>query len=200
MVGFGELRSRMTCQEAESSRHVAFLSQAKDKLEEMQRHAAESKAKLEQRTLSLRSLQRRLMTVLVKLQVLRREGTALLSVEEELRARLEHIKNVVSQPSHCKVLLDYQNLIFLCAYIPYFKVRLGELMSQTELKSFMGRHSDYLGKYQLDPDSLQELQKVTCLKNYLLNYIITLFSLVFENGARRNQSFDRRCNYRHRSH
>jgi chromosome segregation ATPase len=120
MVGFGELRSRMTCQEAESARHVAFLSQAKDKLEEMQRHAAESKAKLEQRTLSLRSLQRRLMKVLVKLQVLRREGTALLSVEEELRARLEHIKNVVSQPSHCKVLLDSHNLIFLCAYIPYF--------------------------------------------------------------------------------
>lgn len=44
--------------------------------------------------------------------------------------------------------------------VRYFQVRLGELMSQTELKSFMGRHSDYLGKYQLDPDSLQELQKV----------------------------------------
>jgi len=33
-------------------------------------------------------------------------------------------------------------------------------MSQTELKSFMGSNADYLGKYQLDADSLQELHKV----------------------------------------
>ncbi|CAB3370193.1 Hypothetical predicted protein [Cloeon dipterum] len=158
MVGFPELRSRMNCQEAESARHVAFLAQAKDRLQEMQRHAAEAREKLEQRTLGLRGLQTRLMKVLVKLQVLRREGTALLPVEEELRARLEHINNAVSQPNHCKV-------------------RLAELMSQTELRSFMGSNADYLGKYQLDNDSLQELHKYLKMEQEGISHLIDVATM-----------------------
>ncbi|XP_059482560.1 nucleoporin p54 [Neocloeon triangulifer] len=162
MIGFAELRSRMNCQEAESARHVAFLAQAKDRLQEMQRQASEAREKLEQRTLSLRSLQQRLMKALIKLQVYRREGTALLPIEEELRARLEQINNAVSQPNHCKV-------------------RLSELMSQTELKSFMGSNSDYSGKYQLDGDSLQELHKYLKMEQQGISHLIDIATSDAEN-------------------
>lgn len=111
MVGFTELRWRMKCQEAESNRHMAYLAQAEQQVSELRRAVTETEVKINQRRQALLKLQRRLLHLLVKLQVARRAGTAMLPLEEDLRTRLEQIQGQLSRPSHCKVRLGLEQQV-----------------------------------------------------------------------------------------
>lgn len=152
LVGFGDLKSRLSCQEAETNNHLNYLSKLeKDVAEVKQRHANTS-AKIMEHRRKFAELSHRVLRIIVKQESTRKAGLALTPDEEVIKTKLENMHALVSAPTQ-------------------FKGKLSELLSQMRMQRSqwsVGGQSEY----SLDKESSDEMKNFLTMQQRAVELLI----------------------------
>ncbi|CAD5114281.1 DgyrCDS3424 [Dimorphilus gyrociliatus] len=130
MIGFGELRNRMECQEQQVEAHRLCLEGVKQTLENIQKEDVEIVAKIEEYRRKLNEFKLRILRVIVAQEIYRKQGYAVQAEEEQLKIKLERLLAHLNSPTQ-------------------FKGRLNELMSHIRMQQELS-NSRSGPKYHLD--------------------------------------------------
>lgn len=138
MIGFKELHKRLKYQDQQTKLHQQRLDLIAQDLTEFQNKRSNMLAKLDEYKRKQLELSHRLLQVIVKQEIIRKQGFAIQVDEEQLRVQLEAIQAELNHPTQ-------------------FKGRLNELMSQIRMQNHLAS-SRLDVNYQIDPTMLQELK------------------------------------------
>lgn len=139
MIGFSELQRRLKHQEQQTKLHSARLGVISQDTSMLQQKHTDMLAKIEQYKRKHLELGHRVLQVMVRQEVYRKQGYTIQADEEQLRVMLEAIQAQLNAPTQ-------------------FKGRLNELMSQIRLQSQTGS-SRCDTTYQMDESVQQEVQQ-----------------------------------------
>lgn len=115
MIGFQELKWRITCQENETNTHLSYLAKVEKEISELKQRHANTSAKIMEHRRKFAELSHRILKIIVKQESTRKLGMALSPEEELIKTKLENMHALVSAPTQ-------------------FKGRLGELLSQMRMQ------------------------------------------------------------------
>lgn len=152
LVGFNELKSRLTCQENETMNHVSYLSKLEKDIGELKQRHANTSAKVMEHRRKFSELSHRILRIIVKQESTRKAGLALTPDEEVIKTKLENMHALVSAPTQ-------------------FKGKLSELLSQMRMQ----RSQWALGgtnEYTLDKDSVVEMQNFLTMQQRAMELLI----------------------------
>ena len=139
LVGLSEVRERMKQQEQETSQHQSRLKILQTTIREAQQQHAVTMSKLAQLKRKHVELARRIVSVMVHQEIVRKQGFAIQPEEEQLRIQFDSLQSELNAPLQ-------------------FKGRLSELMSQIRLQS-QARLTQNDGEFHLDPAHLENIQQ-----------------------------------------
>lgn len=152
LVGFGDLKSRLLCQEAETNNHLNYLSKLeKDVAEVKQRHANTS-AKIMEHRRKFAELSHRVLRIIVKQESTRKAGLALTPDEEVIKTKLENMHALVSAPTQ-------------------FKGKLSELLSQMRMQRSQWSAGGQ-NEYSLDKESSDEMNNFLTMQQRAVELLI----------------------------
>lgn len=115
MIGFQELKWRITCQENETNTHLSYLSKVEKEISELKQRHANTSAKIMEHRRKFAELSHRILKIIVKQESTRKMGVSLSPEEEMIKTKLENMHALVSAPTQ-------------------FKGRLSELLSQMRMQ------------------------------------------------------------------
>lgn len=152
LVGFNELKWRITCQENETGTHMSYLAKLEKDIGELkQRHANTSSKIMEQRR-KFAELSHRILRIIVKQESTRKVGLALTPDEEIIKTKLENMHALVSAPTQ-------------------FKGKLSELLSQMRMQRSQWA-STGVGEYTLDKESSDEMKNFLTMQQKAMELLI----------------------------
>ncbi|KAL4230131.1 Nuclear pore complex protein Nup54 [Mactra antiquata] len=154
MIGFKELHKRQKFQESQTKRHQQRLDLIAQDLTEFQNKQSNMLAKLDEYKRKHLELSHRLLQVIVKQEIYRKQGYAIQADEEQLRVQLEAIQVELNHPTQ-------------------FKGRLNELMSQIRMQNHLSSTSSDVN-YQINPSMLQELKTLLKQQQEGLTHLIDI--------------------------
>jgi len=152
MIGFGEVRWRMKCQEQETKLHQAFLDRVAEDIAELQRRHTATVAKIAEYRHKFLELEHRVLQVLVKQEVSRKVGLALQPEEEALRSQLEALQNQLNAPAQ-------------------FKGQLSELLSQMRMQRQEAAHRE-VERYTMDPAIQDDIKQFLVMEQNGMAHLI----------------------------
>jgi nuclear pore complex protein Nup54 len=115
MVGFQDLKWRITCQENETNTHLNYLSKVEKEISELKQRHVNTSAKIMEHRRKFAELSHRILKIIVKQESTRKMGVSLSPEEEMIKTKLENMHALVSAPTQ-------------------FKGRLSELLSQMRMQ------------------------------------------------------------------
>ncbi|XP_032599478.1 probable nucleoporin Nup54 [Drosophila grimshawi] len=133
MIGFGDLKWRVKCQEQETDTHALYMKKVEGELQELRRRHAAATAKIMEHKRTLAEMSHRILMIAVKQECTRKVGSTLTPEEEALRTKLQNMQAVVSAPTQ-------------------FKGRLSELLSQIRMQRNQFATNGFL-EYALDKNA-----------------------------------------------
>lgn len=152
IIGFGEVRWRMKCQEQETKLHQAFLDRVAEDIAELQRRHITTVAKITEYRHKFLELEHRVLQVLVKQEVSRKMGLALQPEEEALRSQLEALQNQLNAPAQ-------------------FKGQLSELLSQMRMQRQEAAHRE-VERYTMDPAIQDDIKQFLVMEQNGMAHLI----------------------------
>ncbi|WAR00810.1 NUP54-like protein [Mya arenaria] len=154
MIGFKELHRRLKFQDQQTRLHQQRLDLMAEGLSEFQTKQSNMLAKLDEYKRRHLELSHRLLQVIVKQEVYRKQGFAIQVDEEQLRVQLEALQAELNHPTQ-------------------FKGRLNELMSQIRMQNHLtASRSDF--NYQMDSTVLQEIKTLLKQQQEGLTHLIDI--------------------------
>ncbi|CAG8583259.1 1632_t:CDS:2 [Diversispora eburnea] len=100
VAGFDDIKKRLEMQEVITAKAIAKFKEYSEQLEEMERkHNLETLVRIEDRKRKHIELTQRVIKLMRQIQVLRLKGTLIRSDEEDLKGRLEEIKQHLERPN-----------------------------------------------------------------------------------------------------
>lgn len=152
MIGFGEVRWRMKCQEQETKLHQAFLDRVAEDIAELQRRHTATVAKIAEYRRKFLDLEHRVLQVLAKQEVSRKVGLALQPEEEALRSQLEALQNQLHAPAQ-------------------FKGQVSELLSQMRMQRQEAAHRE-VERYSMDPSVQDDIKQFLVMEQNGMAHLI----------------------------
>ncbi|XP_069702368.1 nucleoporin p54 [Periplaneta americana] len=152
MIGFGEVRWRMKCQEQETKLHQAFLDRVAEDIAELQKQHTATVAKVAEYRRKFLELEHRVLQVLVKQEVSRKVGLALQPEEEALRSQLEALHNQLNAPAQ-------------------FKGQVSELLSQMRMQRQEAAHRE-VERYSMDPAIQDDIKQFLVMEQNGMAHLI----------------------------
>jgi nuclear pore complex protein Nup54 len=138
LVGFNDLKSRLACQETETSSHMSYLAKLDKDISELKLRHSNTATKITERRRKLAELSHRILRIIVKQESTRKAGLALTPDEEIIKTKLENMHALVSAPTQ-------------------FKGKLNELLAQMRMQrsqwTAIGSN-----EYTLDKESSDEMK------------------------------------------
>lgn len=154
MIGFKELHTRLKCQEQQTKLHQQRLDLIAQDLSEFQNKQSNMLAKQEEFKRKHLELSHRVLQVIVKQEILRKQGFAIQVDEEQLRVQLEALQTELNHPTQ-------------------FKGRLNELMSQIRMQNHLtSSRSDV--NYQMEPSVQTEIKTLLKQQQEGLQHLIDI--------------------------
>ncbi|XP_045203679.2 nuclear pore complex protein Nup54-like [Mercenaria mercenaria] len=154
MIGFKELHKRLKYQDQQTKLHQQRLDLIAQDLTEFQNKQSNMLAKLDEYKRKHLELSHRLLQVIVKQEMHRKQGFAIQVDEEQLRVHLEAIQAELNHPTQ-------------------FKGRLNELMSQIRMQNHLAASRSDVN-YQIDPSMLHELKTLLKQQQEGLTHLIDI--------------------------
>ncbi|XP_043195038.1 nucleoporin p54-like isoform X2 [Amphibalanus amphitrite] len=139
MIGFNELHRRTQCQEQENVNQQRRLDLIASDIADLQKTQAATAARLSQLKRANLELSHRVLQVLVRQEMVRKQGWSIQPHEERLRVQLEALQDELATPTQ-------------------FKGRLNELLSQTRLQSQQAVQRGE--RYSLEPAGRDEVRQL----------------------------------------
>jgi nuclear pore complex protein Nup54 len=161
MVGFMELHNRLKHQEQQTALHQARLDLIANDIATLQNNQTDGLAKMEQYKRNQVLLGHRILKVLVKQEMCRKQGYSIQIDDEQLRARLETIYTELNAPMQ-------------------FKGRLNELMSQMRMQNQVGSSQRSEVTYQIDSTVQLELKKLLKRQQEGIGHLINIIKDDFD--------------------
>lgn len=156
LVGFNDLKSRMSCQENETSSHMGYLSKLEKDVGELKQRQANTTAKMVEHRRKFGELSHRILKIIVKQESSRKAGLALTPEEEAIKTKLENMHALVSAPTQ-------------------FKGKLSELLSQMRMqRSQWGSCGS--SEYSLDSASQEEMKNFLTVQQSAMQFLIETVS------------------------
>lgn len=152
LVGFSELKSRLTCQEMETANHVTYLGKLEKDIGELKQRHANTSAKIMEHRRKYSELSHRILRIIVKQESTRKAGLALTTDEENIKTKLENMHALVSAPTQ-------------------FKGKLSELLSQMRMQRSQWT-SGGTNEYTLDKDSSDEMKNFLTMQQRAVELLI----------------------------
>ncbi|KAH8416057.1 hypothetical protein KR222_007295 [Zaprionus bogoriensis] len=144
MIGFGDLKWRVKCQEQETETHALYMKKVEGELQELRRRHATSTAKILEHKRKLAEMSHRILRIVVKQECTRKVGSTLTPEEEALRTKLQNMQAVVSAPTQ-------------------FKGRLSELLSQIRMQRNQFA-SNGIAEYAIDKNAEEEMRTILTMQ------------------------------------
>jgi nuclear pore complex protein Nup54 len=152
LVGFNELKSRLTSQENETANHVSYLAKLEKDIGELKQRQANTSAKIMEHRRKFSELSHRILRIIVKQESTRKAGLALTPDEEIIKTKLENMHALVSAPTQ-------------------FKGKLSELLSQMRMQRSQWASSG-VNEYTLDKDSSDEMKNFLTMQQRAMELLI----------------------------
>jgi nuclear pore complex protein Nup54 len=152
LVGFSELKSRLTCQENETANHVSYLLKLEKDIGELKQRQANTSAKIMEHRRKFSELSHRILRIIVKQESTRKAGLALTPDEEVIKTKLENMHALVSAPTQ-------------------FKGKLSELLSQMRMQRSQWA-SCGTNEYTLDKESSDEMKNFLTMQQRAMELLI----------------------------
>ena len=152
LVGFNELKSRLTCQESETANHVSYLAKLEKDISELKQRQANTSAKIMEHRRKFSELSHRILRIIVKQESTRKAGLALTPDEEVIKTKLENMHALVSAPTQ-------------------FKGKLSELLSQMRMQRSQWSSSG-VSEYTLDKESSDEMNNFLTMQQRAMELLI----------------------------
>lgn len=115
LVGFNELKWRITCQENETNTHNNYLAKMEKEISDLKQRHSNTAAKILEHRRKFAELSHRILKIIVKQESTRKIGLSLSPEEECIKTKLENMNALVSAPTQ-------------------FKGKLSELLSQMRMQ------------------------------------------------------------------
>lgn len=152
LVGFGDLKSRLTCQENETANHNSYLSKLEKDIADLKQRHSNTTAKIMEHRRKFSELSHRILRLSVKQESSRKAGLALTPDEEVIKTKLENMHAIVSAPTQ-------------------FKGKLSELLSQMRMQRSQWSVSG-TNEYTLDKESSEEMKNFLMMQQRALELLI----------------------------
>lgn len=152
LVGFNDLKSRLACQETETSSHMSYLAKLEKDISELKLRHSNTATKITEQRRKLAELSHRILRIIVKQESTRKAGLALTPEEEIIKTKLENMHALVSAPTQ-------------------FKGKLNELLAQMRMQrsqwTAIGGN-----EYTLDKESSDEMKNFLSMHQKAMEVLI----------------------------
>lgn len=155
MVGFAELYNRLKQNEQEAELHQTAQDMIASNIVQLQNNMTSMIAKTEQAKRRQTELGHRLLKVIVRQEIHRKNGYAIQADEEALRAQLEALVAELNSPTQ-------------------LKGRLNEIMSQMRMQNLSGAITRPDVGYQIDPNIQEEIKQHLKQQHESITYLIDI--------------------------
>lgn len=152
LIGFNDLKSRLSCQENETSNHMGYLAKLEKDVGELKQRQSSTTAKMIEHRRKFAELSHRILKIIVKQESSRKAGIALTPEEEAIKTKLENMHALVSAPTQ-------------------FKGKLSELLSQMRMQRSQWSSSGAT-EYTLDPASQEEMKNFLTVQQNAMQFLI----------------------------
>jgi nuclear pore complex protein Nup54 len=154
LVGFSDLKTRLTCQENETANHVTYLAKLEKDIGELKQRHANTSAKIMEHRRKFSELSHRILRIIVKQESTRKVGYTLTPDEEVIKTKLENMHALVSAPTQ-------------------FKGKLSELLSQMRMQRSQWA-SGGTSEYSLDKESADEMKNFLTMQQKAMELLIEI--------------------------
>ncbi|CAO1315005.1 unnamed protein product [Diamesa hyperborea] len=152
LVGFNELKWRITCQENETNTHNNYLAKMEKEISELKQRHSNTAAKILEHRRKFAELSHRILKIIVKQESTRKIGLSLSPEEECIKTKLENMNALVSAPTQ-------------------FKGKLSELLSQMRMQRNQWASAG-TNEYTLDKDSSDEMKNFLTMQQKAMELLI----------------------------
>jgi len=153
LVGFNELKWRLTCQETQTANHMSYLAKVEKEIAEVKQRHANAVAKTMEHRRKYAELSHRVLRIIVKQESTRKAGLALSPEEEAIKTKLENMHALVSAPTQ-------------------FKGKLSELLSQMRMQHSQWSSSYGVNEYSLDKECADEMKNFLTMQQKAVELLI----------------------------
>ncbi|CRK96889.1 CLUMA_CG009937, isoform A [Clunio marinus] len=152
LVGFSELKTRLSCQENETANQVAYLAMLEKEICDLKQRHINTTAKVMEHRRKFSELSHRILRIIVKQESTRKVGLALTIDEETIKTKLENMHALVSAPTQ-------------------FRGKLSELLSQMRMQRTKWSSAG-TSEYTLDKDSADEMENFLTMQQRAMELLI----------------------------
>jgi nuclear pore complex protein Nup54 len=152
LVCFSDLKSRLACQENETSNHMNYLSKLEKDINELKLRHTNTATKITEQRRKLAELSHRILRIIVKQESSRKAGLALTPEEETIKTVLENMHALVSAPTQ-------------------FKGKLNELLAQMRMQRSQWSACG-TSEYTLDKESSDEMKSFLTMQQKAMELLI----------------------------
>lgn len=152
LIGFNDLKSRLACQETETSGHMSYLAKLEKDISELKLRHSNTATKITEQRRKLAELSHRILRIIVKQESTRKAGLALTSDEEIIKTKLENMHALVSAPTQ-------------------FKGKLNELLAQMRMQRSQWTAVG-TNEYTLDKESSDEMKNFLSMHQKAMEVLI----------------------------
>lgn len=156
LVGFNDLKTRLTSQENETAIHTTYLDKLEKDIGELKQRHANTSSKITEHRRKFAELSHRILKIIVKQESTRKAGVSLTPDEENIRTKLENMHALVSAPTQ-------------------FKGKLSELLSQMRMQRSQWTSSG-INEYTLDKESSDEMKSFLTMQQRAMEMLIETVS------------------------
>jgi nuclear pore complex protein Nup54 len=152
LVCFSDLKTRLGCQEHETSNHTSYLSKLEKDINELKLRHTNTSTKITEQRRKLAELSHRILRIIVKQESTRKAGLALSPEEEIIKTKLENMHALVSAPTQ-------------------FKGKLNELLAQMRMQRSQWSACG-TNEYTLDKESSDEMKNFLTMQQRAMELLI----------------------------